>query len=219
MRMEPFFNTPKTAGFATAGAGVPSPLAAIWLGFAVLVAGLFSACATAKVSPPKMPEGTRLAANFDPERFEGRWYQIARIPNLAEAGTTMCSSNYSRNVDGTWEVFDMAWHNAAGRWIGKNFTTSKPTPEPTPVRPGNFVFPKAPPRHVLVVDAPHRYALVSGPDHKTLWLLSKEASPDEGRVHSMLEQAKGLGFPIEQVTFLPLRDGQAPSGDTFTPRP
>lgn len=179
------------------------------------LAGFFYACATPKILPPKMPEGTHVAANFDPDRFEGRWYQIARIPNLSEAGTTMCSTSYSRNPDGTWEVFDMAWHNAAGRWIGKNLTTSKLLPEPTPVRPGNFVFPKAPPRHVLVVDAPHRYALVSGPDHRTLWLISKDAMPDEGRVHSMLEQAKGLGFPIEQVTFMPLRDGYSSSGITL----
>jgi apolipoprotein D and lipocalin family protein len=166
----------------------------------------FASCATPKVIPPKVPQGTRVASNFDPERFEGRWYQIARIPNIPEAGTTMNTSSFSRNPNGTWDIYDMAWNNAAGRWIGKNSTTSKILPEATFISPGSFIFKKAPPRHVLVVDAPHRFALVSGPDHRTLWLLSKDASPDEGRVHSMLEQAKGLGFPIEQITFLPLRD-------------
>jgi apolipoprotein D and lipocalin family protein len=167
---------------------------------------LLPACATPRVVPPKPPEGTRVAQNFNPALFEGRWFQIARIPNLAEAGTTMCTSNFSQNLDGTWEVFDLAWYNASGRWVGKNFSTNKPIPNTVPPAPGSFVFTGVPPRHVLVVDAPHRYALVSGPDHKTLWLLSKEPHPDEGRVHSMLEQAKSLGFAIEQITFLPLRD-------------
>jgi apolipoprotein D and lipocalin family protein len=175
-----------------------------YLGLVVLC-GLAS-CATPKVLPPKIPEGTQVAGNFDPARFEGRWYQIARIPNLPEAGTTMNSSSFSRNADGTWDVFDMAWNNAAGRWIGKNSTTSKILPNTLWIAPGSFVFEKGPPRHVLLVDAPHRFALISGPDHRTLWLVSKDASPDEGRVHSMLEQAKGLGFPMEQITFLPMRE-------------
>lgn len=179
-------------------------------GFVVAVflamALLLGACAVRKVLPPKMPAGTQVAANFDAERFEGRWYQIARIPNPAESGTTMCSSSYTRNPDGTWEVFDMAWNTAEGRWIGKNLTTSQLIPKAVPPPPGTFVFKSAPPRHVLVVDSPHQYALVSGPDHRTLWLLSRDARPDEGRVHSMLLQAKHLGFPVEQVSFLPLRD-------------
>jgi apolipoprotein D and lipocalin family protein len=167
---------------------------------------ILASCAVPKVLPPKMPEGTRLAGNFSPARFEGRWYQIARIPTLSEAGTTMCSTNFSQKADGTWDVFDMSWHNAAGRWVGKNFTTTKILPDAIPPGPGSFVFNNAPPRHVLVVDAPHRYAIISGPDHKSLWLMTKDITPDEGRVQSMLEQAKYLGFPVEQITFLPLRD-------------
>jgi apolipoprotein D and lipocalin family protein len=124
----------------------------------------FTACKTIT----DLPVGTHLAENFNPAKFEGSWYQIARVPNKAEAGITSVKTSFLQQPDGRWQVSDLGWKNEYGRWVSRT-KVSLNRPE-TP--PGTFLFRFNEPRHVLAVDPTFKHAIVSGSNLKLLWILS-----------------------------------------------
>jgi apolipoprotein D and lipocalin family protein len=149
----------------------------------------------------ELPIGTHLAENFDASKFEGSWYQIARVPNKAEAGITNVKTSYLRQPDGQWQVSDLGWKNEYGRWVSRS-KVSLNRPE---TAPGTFLFRFNEPRHVLALDPTFKYAIVSGSNLKLLWILSRTPDPNPGAVEQMLTQAKDMGFPLEEITFLPVQ--------------
>ncbi len=148
-----------------------------------------------------LPVGTHLAENFNPVKFEGSWYQIARVPNKAEAGITSVKTSFLRQPDGRWQVSDIGWKNEYGRWVSRT-KVSLNRPE-TP--PGTFLFRFNEPRHVLAIDPTFKHAIVSGSNLKLLWILSRTPDPNPEDVERMLNQAKDMGFPLEEITFLPVQ--------------
>ena len=148
-----------------------------------------------------LPIGTHLAENFNASKFEGTWYQIARVPNEAEAGITNVKTSYLRQPDGCWQVSDLGWKNEYGRWVSRTkVSLNRPDTEP-----GTFLFRFNEPRHVLAIDPTFKYAIVSGSNLKLLWILSRTPDPNPGTVQQMLEQAQDMGFPLEEITFLPVQ--------------
>ena len=148
-----------------------------------------------------LPIGTHLAENFAASKFEGTWYQIARVPNKAEAGITNVKTSYLRQPDGSWQVSDLGWKNEYGRWVSRT-KVSLNKPE---IAPGTFLFKFNEPRHVLAIDPTFQYAIVSGSNLKLLWILSRTPEPNPEAVQQMLSTAQGMGFPLEEITFLPVQ--------------
>ncbi len=148
-----------------------------------------------------LPIGTHLAENFDASKFEGTWYQIARVPNKAEAGITNVKTSYLRQPDGCWKVSDLGWKNEYGRWVSR----TKVSLNRQDTEPGTFLFKFNEPRHVLAIDPTFKYAIVSGSNLKLLWILSRTPEPNAETVQQMLEQAQDMGFPLEEITFLPVQ--------------
>ncbi len=148
-----------------------------------------------------LPIGTHLAENFEPSKFEGTWYQIARVPNKAEAGITNVKTSYVRQPDGRWQVADLGWKNEYGRWVSR----TKLSLNRQDTEPGTFLFRFNEPRHVLALDPTFKYAIVSGSNLKLLWILARTPEPNPEAVQLMLEQAQGMGFPLEEITFLPVQ--------------
>jgi apolipoprotein D and lipocalin family protein len=167
---------------------------------ATLCCALALSCAACKTITD-LPVGTHLAENFNPAKFEGNWYQIARVPNQAEAGITSVKTSFLRQADGRWQVSDLGWKNEYGRWVSRT-RVSLNRPE-TP--PGTFLFRFSEPRHVLAVDPTFKHAIVSGSNLKLLWILSRTPDPNPEDVERMLNQARDMGFPLEEITFLPVQ--------------
>ena len=63
------------------------------------------------------------------------------------------------------------------------------------------------PYWVIAVDPEYRWAMVGGPDRDHLWILSREPTLAPDRYSALVEQARGLGYPVDQLVVANPADG------------
>ena len=70
-----------------------------WLASALLGAALLTGCAS--TSPPP---GLQPVTGFDLQRYQGRWYELARLDHAFERGLRDVSATYTPQPDGSVQV-------------------------------------------------------------------------------------------------------------------
>ena len=88
-------------------------LAAPSLGLAaMLVASLLglNACSTTA------PEGIAAVTPFDIERYQGKWYEIARLDHSFERGLSDVSASYRQLPDGSVDVITRGYDSKRNDW-------------------------------------------------------------------------------------------------------
>jgi apolipoprotein D and lipocalin family protein len=161
------------------------------------IASLFlGACKTAP-----MPKGIENAKNFDPNKFEGTWYEIARSNNVPEAGLTHVTTHYRRAAKSKWLINTRAWDGVNGIWVGSTHVSTTP---PTG-SPASFQISRREARHVVIIDNEHTLALVCGERYRDFWIVSKSPTPDQSRVARLMTVALDAGFPVKEAFYVPAR--------------
>lgn len=145
-----------------------------WL---VLVAAVLALGGCALTGPPP---GITPVAPFDLSRYEGRWYEIARLDHRFERGLTDVRATYRRQADGSVEVVNRGFDTGNGAWrqaTGKALFIGEPTTGSLKV---SFFGPFYGGYHVAALDADYRWAVVVGPDRGYAWILARdrELAPD-----------------------------------------
>lgn len=74
-----------------------------------IAAGLLSACLG-------IPEGVQPVADFDAERYLGRWYEIARLDHSFERNLVNVTAEYSRRDDGAVRVLNRGFDTQDNEW-------------------------------------------------------------------------------------------------------
>ena len=79
---------------------------------AVLLASLGAVAVLAGCASMQPPQGIAAVSPFDLARYEGRWYELARLDHSFERGMMDVSATYQRQSDGSVRVvnrgFDVA---------------------------------------------------------------------------------------------------------------
>lgn len=162
----------------------------------VLAAGL-AGCSTTP------PEGVPVVSPFDVARYEGRWYEIARLDHSFERGLTDVSATYRRQPDGSVEVVNrgydaerQAWREARGRAV----FTGDPRVASLKV---SFFGPFYGGYHVVALDHDHyRWAMVIGPSREYLWILARERRLADPVRDRLLEHARALGIDVHELIWV-----------------
>lgn len=161
------------------------------------LAALFTGCVSTK--PPR---GTELVQGFQPERYLGTWYEIARLDHRFERGLTHVSATYSKRDDGGLKVANRGYDPEGKEWklaIGKAYFTQGPEVGQLKV---SFFGPFYGAYNVIALDQEnYRYALVCGPDTSYLWILAREPQLDPAIQKQLLDQARDAGFPVDELVF------------------
>ncbi len=171
--------------------------------FFVLCAALWLAgCANSGtgVVPPKTVE------EVDLQRYQGTWYELARLPTLFQRNCAQSEAHYQSQGDGSLAVTnrcrsqDGEWQQVTGRaepqvagetdklWVRFDNGLSQVLPG---LSKGDY--------WVLYLDDDYRSALVGTPDHDQLWLLSRtpEVAPEIRA--TLLKVAHGRGYAVEEL--------------------
>ena len=164
--------------------------------FLVFMFGL-SACSTAP------PEGVTPVKPFDLSRYEGKWYELARLDHSFERGMSDVSATYRAQADGSVEVINRGYDSARGEWrqaVGRALFIGDPNTASLKV---SFFGPFYGGYHVMALDQQnYRWAMVAGPDRDYLWILARDRQlPDELR-RQLLERARGLGIPTDRLIWV-----------------
>jgi apolipoprotein D and lipocalin family protein len=133
---------------------------------------------------------------IDLERYLGKWYEIATLPQFFSLGTKCVTADYSLNADGSIKVFNRQVNNISGQ---AGSITGKATVEPNS---GNaklkVSFFGAEPSEsnywIVEIADDYSYSVVSDPTKTTFWILSRTPQMDEAKVTEILNRWKAYGI-------------------------
>ena len=168
-------------------------LAALWL----------SACA---VTPESESMAPRTVDHVDLKRYQGTWYELARMPMFFQRNCAQSEAHYKLKDDGNIAVTNRCrtlegkWEEATGTaspqvqgktdklWVVFDNWFSRLLPG---VAKGNY--------WVLYVSDDYRVALVGNPNRKYLWLLSRTAHVSESVKNELLMKAQQQGYDTTKL--------------------
>ena len=167
----------------------------IWLGAGALVA------ATAAVSKySKSHDPLETVSDVDLDRYQGRWYEIARFPKRFEKGCHCVFAEYTKHPKGHVVVYNYC---REGGPEGKEDTAKG---KAFPVKGSNnsklkvqFFWPFRGDYWVLELDPDYQHALVGAPDRESLWIISRTPQLDKATYERLVQSARQKGFPVEKL--------------------
>lgn len=159
---------------------------------------------------PLMRAPLQVVAPVDLKRYEGLWYEQARLPNRFEkACDGPVTAHYTLLSDGTVRV-----QNRCQREDGRTeeaLGIARPVRVPGLPGAGRLQVRFLPSwlswlpfawgdYWILRLDRDYQVALVGTPDREYLWVLSRAPQLDEATLAGELDYARSLGFDVDRVT-------------------
>ncbi|MBA1204881.1 lipocalin family protein [Pseudomonas capeferrum] len=168
------------------------------LGAVLLIGG----CATT----PEDSLAPKTAGEVDLKRYEGKWFELARLPMYFQRDCAQSEAHYNLRTDGTVGVLNRC-RTLEGEWQSAEGSATLQTPGQTDrlwvefdnwfsrllpgVAKGDY--------WILYVDQRYRTALVGSPDRKYLWILSRTPNlPAVEREH-LLAKARQQGYDTSRM--------------------
>ena len=142
---------------------------------------------------------------IDVQKYAGTWYEVARLPMYFQRN---CASDvqakYSLNSDKTIKVRNQCMNKegkldvSEGVAYPQNDGNSQLKVSFLPKGLRWVPFSKGD-YWVLRVDEDYQVALVGGPSHRYLWLLSRTPDMDEAVIEDYLNTAKAQGYDLSKL--------------------
>jgi apolipoprotein D and lipocalin family protein len=150
-----------------------------------------------------------VASNVDLSRFQGKWYEIARLPRSTESNCNGTTVFYSQAPDGSLSLVNQC--NLATP-TGPLYTVAMTATVPdraVPAKLGLQVAGFTGDYWILEVGSNYEYAVVGHPSRLYWWLLSRTPSLDEPTTQAILGRATSEGFDMSPLEYTP----QPPAGE------
>ena len=163
---------------------------------ALILALFIAACSAAA------PDGVEPVRGFELNRYLGTWYEVARLDHRFERGLEDVTANYALREDGGVAVTNRGWDADDGEWSvanGKAYFIGDPDIGSLKV---SFFGPFYGGYHILSLDESepdYGLALVAGPNRGYLWILARSPDVAEARYQALVDQARELGFPVDEL--------------------
>lgn len=146
------------------------------------------------------PAGVTPVDTLDIDRYLGKWYEIARLDHRFERNLAQVTAEYRRQPNGDIQVINRGfdtkrqqWRTAEGRarLVGKANVGQLKVSFFGPFFFGGYT--------IFELDKNYQYALVAGNSRQYLWILARQPRLDAATQQRLIERARSLGFPTEQL--------------------
>lgn len=158
-----------------------------------------------------VPSGVQVVESFDAHRYQGKWYEIARLDHPFERGLTHVSATYTARDDGGLAVHNQGYDPKTGQWKevrGRAYLVTEPGKGRLKV---TFFWPFYGAYNVIALDRDaYSFAMVCGPNRSYLWILAREKSLPAPVLNGLIAEARRLGFPTDDL-ILVSHDSAAPT--------
>lgn len=162
-----------------------------FLGFLI---GLFSC----QANPP-----LETVSQVDIEKYQGKWYEIARLPNRFEKGLECVSATYTLRSDGKINVLNQGIEvGQSGKLKKINGTAWVPDSRYPGRLKVSFFWPFAGRYWIILLDKEYRYALVGDPSRRFLWILSRSKVMELDVIQDLKNKAVECGFDVSKLEFV-----------------
>lgn len=155
---------------------------------------------------PDAGEAPETAGQVDLQRYQGTWYELARLPMFFQRNCVRSEAHYQLQDDGRVAVTNRC-ETADGEWQqaqGEAFPQQAGQTDKLWVRFNNWfsnLFPGLTKGHywILYLDGDYSVALVGSPDRDYLWLLSREPQVDSATRATLLDEARKRGYEVSEL--------------------
>jgi apolipoprotein D and lipocalin family protein len=151
----------------------------------------------------------QVASGVDLSQFQGKWYEIARLPRATETGCYGTTAFYTQNSDGTLSfVHQCNVGSSTGPLDTVSMIASVPDPSASAklaLQVGGF----AGNYWILEVGSNYEYAVVGDPSRSYLWILSRSSTLDTPTMQGIVDRAQANLFDTSQLQYTP----QPPAGE------
>jgi apolipoprotein D and lipocalin family protein len=138
--------------------------------------------------------------NVDIEKYQGLWYEIAKLPNRFEKGLTCITANYTLLDDGKIEVWNNGIKNNNPNEISSIKGKAKPAKEGDNSKlKVSFFGPFYGDYYIIDLDENYQYAMIGEPSREFFWILSRTPKIGNSLYNQLLEKAEKLGFDTSKV--------------------
>ncbi|MBQ4813268.1 lipocalin family protein [Pseudoalteromonas luteoviolacea] len=150
-----------------------------------------------------LPEGVQPVKSFDVQRYQGVWYEIARLDHRFERGMDSVTATYEVQSDGTVTVLNRGYVVEDGQWKqaeGVAKFVSDPTLGHLKV---SFFGPFYGSYVVFKLDKEnYEYAYVTSYNKDYLWLLSRTPKVSEAVLKDFQNTVKELGYSVDELIYM-----------------
>lgn len=133
----------------------------------------------------------------DLKRYAGKWYEIASMPEIFQAGCACTTAEYTYHPEGYVEVINRCLKDGREKEVKGKASPNEGT--------GNsqlevqFFWPLKGKYYIMALDEDYQYALVGHPNRRHLWILSRYPEMDENVYLDYLQIARKEGFEINKL--------------------
>jgi apolipoprotein D and lipocalin family protein len=150
-----------------------------------------------------------VAQNVNLSRFQGKWYEVARLPRTTQTDCHGTTAFYTQGSNGGLSLVNQCnVGSATGPLKTVSMTASVPDPS-VPAKLALDVGGYVGDYWILEVGPNYDYAVVGHPSRLYLWILSRTPSLDANTIQGVLDRAKSQQFDVSQLQYTP----QPPAGE------
>lgn len=149
-----------------------------------------------------IPDGVDTVTGFVPERYLGRWYEVARLDHRFERGLVNVTAAYQRRADGDIDVTNRGFDPKEGKWREAR-GVAKLVGDPSRGRlKVSFFGPFYGGYNIVALDEQYRWAMVVGPTTDYLWILARTPQLDSRTLEALVAKARAAGFATDALIYV-----------------
>lgn len=161
----------------------------------LLAAGCLLAACQPQPSGRDSAEPLRTVDSVDLDRYLGRWFEIARYENRFERGCAGVTADYARREDGLIAVTNTCYQDGLdGRRRAANGRARIADEATNAQLEVSFFGPFWGDYWIIDLDDDYRWAVVSEPQGRYLWILAREPQMDADTFAERLAWLEAEGF-------------------------
>lgn len=135
--------------------------------------------------------------NVDIQKYLGKWYEIARLPNSFQKECDCTTAEYGIIDSTTLSILNKCIKNGElDDAKGKAFVVEGTNNAKLRVQ---FFWPFRGDYWIIELDENYHWAVVGTPSREYLWILSRTPQIDEQLYNSLVEKAKAKGFDVTKL--------------------
>ena len=140
--------------------------------------------------------------NFEPERYMGTWYEIARLPQYFERDLDEVTAEYTLNSDRTINVVNRGKRGDEEKSAAGTARLKHPDADPLAGELRvSFFWPFYADYRIIELAPDYSYAVVTAGSRDYYWVLSRKPTMEQERLDGILNRAKALGFDLGELEY------------------
>jgi apolipoprotein D and lipocalin family protein len=169
-------------------------------------------CAGAASTSCNSEPALDVAPNVDLSQFQGKWYEIARLPRTTQTNCFGTTAFYTMASDGSLSFVNQCNEGAADGPLNTQAMTATVPDSNQPAKLALQVGSFSGDYWILEVGPNYEYAVVGHPSRLYLWILSRTATLDATTLSGVIGRAQSNQFDTSKLEFTP----QPPEGERDT---